>query len=64
MNKLPSGFIASCPTCGVNTGAMDYDHMDRRGAGKLLGQWLHDGQIVTPQFSAFTATVQRCQCKD
>lgn len=59
----PTGFVARCQ-CGAIVGAMDYERIDRREAGNMLGQWLHDGCTVEPRFSgAWRVTVEPCRCE-
>lgn len=62
MPRKPSGFIAKCQ-CGVITGALDYDRMDRKDAGKLLGAWLARGCTVEPRFSStWIEIIGSCKC--
>jgi len=61
-NAPPTGFVATC-RCGVVVGAMDYIRTDRREAGRLLGQWLHDGCTVEPRFTGtWNVYVKPCRC--
>lgn len=58
----PSGFVATC-RCGVVVGAMDYDRTNRRDAGKILGQWLHEGCTVEPRFrGSWRVPIEPCRC--
>lgn len=60
--KKPTGFKAQCQ-CGVIIGALDYTRTDRKESGKIMGQWLHDGCMIIPQFdSGWQTTVNFCQC--
>ena len=65
MNKnkgTPIGFVARCP-CGNVIGAMDYTRMERKDAGKVLGQWLFNGCTVEPRFgSGWSETIKGCEC--
>ena len=63
MKQKPTGYVATCQ-CGAIVGAMDYERTDRREAGKIIGQWLHDGCIVAPRFSGtWSATIEACRCE-
>jgi len=56
------GFTATC-RCGQIIGALDYVRTDKKESGKLLGEWLHSGCTVTPQFtSMWSATIGTCKC--
>lgn len=62
MKKKPIGFIARCQ-CGEIIGAMDYNRIDRKQAGKILGAWLADGCIIEPQFeSSRIIRITGCKC--
>lgn len=62
MHKKPSGFIAKCQ-CGVTTGALDYDRMERKDVGKMLGEWLMRGCTVEPRFGGeWTERIGSCTC--
>ena len=62
--KNPTGFIAIC-RCGKVVGALDYDRLDRREAGPILGRWLHDGCTVQPKFEGcWSVTVESCICEE
>lgn len=64
MKRKPTGFVAICQ-CGHAIGAMDYKRTDRITAGKLLGQWLHDGCRIEPRFdSSWCASITTCHCDD
>jgi len=58
----PTGFIATC-RCGVVVGALDYLRTPRSESGRILGQWLHQGCTVTPQFAgSWRASIEPCRC--
>lgn len=62
MPRKPTGFVAKCQ-CGVFTGALDYDRMDRKDVGKMLGDWLARGCIVEPRFGGeWTEHIGSCTC--
>lgn len=62
MKREPTGFVAKCQ-CGVYVGALDYDRIDREGAGKLMGRWLADGCTVEPRFEGtWSETIKPCEC--
>lgn len=62
IKKSPTGFVATCQ-CGIVFGAMDYRNVSGKDAGKILGQWLHDGCTVTPRFAGnWWVDVEPCQC--
>lgn len=64
MKKKPRGFVAVCQ-CGLVVGAMDYDRTDRKDAGKILGAWIADGCIITPQFDGcWSVEVKPCICHE
>ena len=65
MNKLkPTGFVAICQ-CGEFVGAMDYKNTPRKEAGKMLGEWLHNGCTVQPRFECdWSVHITSCKCKD
>lgn len=61
--KRPTGFVAVCQ-CGQVVGALDWDRTDRATAGKLLGKWLAEGCIVSPQFeSCWETRIEACVCE-
>jgi hypothetical protein len=64
MAKLkPKGFIAICQ-CENIVGAMDYESTERKDAGKLLGEWIHNGCTIKPMFlSSWSASVKPCECE-
>ena len=60
--QKPTGFIARCQ-CGAIVGAMDYGRTGRGEAGKLLGEWLHNGCVVEPRFTGtWSVKVEACRC--
>jgi hypothetical protein len=62
MKKKPTGFIATCQ-CGKVVGAMNYEHADRKDAGKMLGKWISDGCTIEPRFDGkWSVTVTACEC--
>jgi len=63
MKQQPTGFIAICQ-CGEVVGALDYQRADRKDAGKLLGEWLHHGCKIEPQFKGtWSIKVTSCNCE-
>lgn len=62
MKRRPNGFTATCQ-CGRVVGAMDINRTERAEAGKILGRWLFEGCIVTPQFEGtWCVQVSSCAC--
>ena len=62
MKKTPTGWVAICQ-CGAIVGAMDRDRTERSEAGKLIGEWLHNGCTVEPRFTgAWSVKVEACWC--
>ena len=62
MKKKPTGFTATCQ-CGVVVGAMDFNRTERKEAGHILGKWIADGCIITPQFNGdWSVIVRHCEC--
>ena len=62
MKRKPTGFVATCQ-CGVVVGALDYERTDRTEAGRIMGQWLHDGCTISPRFDGhWSAVVRPCIC--
>lgn len=62
MKHKPKGYIAICQ-CGKTVGAIDLKRTERKEAGKLLGQWVHDGCILQPKFECeWRVTVTSCAC--
>lgn len=55
----PNGYVGRCQ-CGQIVAAMDYERT--QGAGKMLGEWLHDGLSIEPHWGAWSATIDRCTC--
>lgn len=61
--KKPTGYVAMCQ-CGVIVGAIDMNATDRKDAGRLLGEWVSDGCVLTPQFSgSWSAAISPCECE-
>jgi hypothetical protein len=63
MNKeQPTGCIARCK-CGAIIGAVDFNRMDRKDAGKLLGKWLYKGYTLEPRFGdCWEIFFTECHC--
>ena len=60
--QRPTGFVAKCQ-CGNYTGAMDYQRISRKEAGKTLGLWLAEGQTIEPRFgSVWQVDLTNCTC--
>lgn len=63
IKKKPTGFIAICQ-CGETIGALDYINIDRKDAGRILGQWLADGCTVKPYFdNQWCIKITSCKCE-
>lgn len=60
--KKPRGYFAVCQ-CGVNVGAIDLIRTERKDAGKILGQWVHDGCVLQPMFSDHSVYIEPCKCE-
>lgn len=61
--RKPTGYIATCQ-CGVLVGAIDLINSERKDAGKVLGNWVANGCLLTPKFdSMWSAYVKPCQCE-
>jgi hypothetical protein len=61
--KHPTGFIAICPFCGEVVGALDYIRTDRKEAGKIIAEWLHSGNTVSPKFNgSWSVKISGCKC--
>lgn len=62
MRRKPTGFFATCQ-CGVTVGALDARRTENKDMSRILGQWLHSGCAVTPQFAGtWSVQCKPCQC--
>lgn len=62
IKRKPTGFVAICQ-CGEKIGAIDYVLIDRKDAGKVLGQWLADGCVIEPRFKgSWSEKITSCKC--
>lgn len=63
--RKPTGFVAICPDCKVNTGAMDFAMTGAKEASKILGEWLANGMIVEPRFTgSWNVYIDVCKCNE